>query len=142
MRSTMGTDEEYGVKVRKGKGLKPFYPLIGLILIGAFAAIAYVIGPVVTNALLDSGTLYLEDFATQYEPMKLIVSGAVFFAMTLLGALLFAVAAPKPKRASANVSERDLDRERKARNQAELDAKKRRKKVRNEMAKARKKDGK
>lgn len=139
MRSTMGTDEEYGVKARSGKGLRPFYPLIGLILIGAFAAIAYVIGPVVTNALLDNGILYLEDYGAQYEPMKLIVSGAVFFAMALLGALLFAVAAPKSKKPGANVTERDLDRERKARNQAELDAKKRRKKVRNEMAKARKK---
>lgn len=141
MRSTMGTDEEYGVKQRKGKGLRPFYPLIGLILIGAFGAIAYVIGPVVTNSLLDNGILILEDNA-QYEPMKLIISGVVFFAMTLIGALLFAIAAPKPKKASANVSERDLDRERKARMQAELDAKKRQKKVRNEMAKARKKDSK
>jgi hypothetical protein len=137
----MGVDEDYSVKVKSGKGLRPFYPLIGLLLMGAFGAIAYVLGPLVTNTLDQAGYLNTVD-NTNYETVQLIVSGVIFFALVLFGALIFAVAAPKSKTPANTVTERGLDRERKARMQADLDAKKRRKKVRNEMAKARKQQSK
>lgn len=141
MRSTLGTDEEYSAsgKKQRGKGLRPFYPLIGLVLIGAFGAIAYVLGEPLANAIANAGVLGPGGYGDNFEVFTWIIRGAIFAALVLIGALLYAVGAPKPK-SYRGVNERDLDKERRARQQAELEAKKKRKKVRNEMAKQRRKE--
>lgn len=137
MRGTLGTDEEYSGsgKKRRSKGLRAFYPLIGLILAGAFGAIAYVLGGPIAFQLEPTmfPGLNNEDFNT----VTWIIRGVIFFVLVLFGGLLFAMAAPKPK-GSTGVTERGMGKEREARLAAELEAKKRRKKVRNELAKARK----
>ena len=138
MRGTLGTDEEYSGsgKKHRSKGLRAFYPLIGLILAAAFGAIAFVLGQPIADSLANSG-LFAGVYGDDYVTVTWIVRGVIFFVLVLIGALLFSFAAPKPK-GSTGVTERGMDKERKERLAAELEAKKRRKKVRNELAKARK----
>ncbi len=54
--SSMGTDEEYGSsgRVKRSKGVKPWLPLIGLLLMLSFGAMAYVLSEPLYNAVASS----------------------------------------------------------------------------------------
>jgi hypothetical protein len=130
----MMTDEDYS-KTRKAKttSIRTFFPVIGLILMIAFGVVAYLMGPILTNAVSDLISLPPD----QYETFDWVSRGIVFIILSLITGLIYAAAAPKPKQM---VSERALDKERKARIQGELEAKKRKNQVRAKMAQERKKN--
>lgn len=130
----MMTDEDYS-RTRKAKTttIRTFFPVIGLILIIVFAVIAYFIGPILTDAV--SGMITIPN--DQLEIFDWVSRGIVFILLTLIFGLIYAAAAPKPKQM---VSERALDKERKDRIQAELEAKKRKNQVRAKMAQERRKN--
>lgn len=131
----MMTEEDYRVRKAKGTSIRAFFPILGLILMIAFGVVAYVLAPLLTN-LLDSSGLIAGLPPELYERMDLISGIIIFVVMMLSTALLYAIVAPKPKKV---VTERDLDRERKARIAAEQEAKLRKKKVQAKMAEERRK---
>ncbi|HEX2620113.1 MAG TPA: hypothetical protein VHL11_08195 [Phototrophicaceae bacterium] len=98
-----------------------------------FGVIAFLLGPSVTNIL--SG--FISIAPDQYDTFDWLSRGIVFMVLILITAMVYTVAAPKPKRM---VSEHDLDKERKARIKAQEEAKKRQRQVRVKMAEDRKKN--
>lgn len=131
----MMTDEDYSLKKAKGTSIRAFFPIIGLILIIVFGVIAWILAPIVTDIVNNAGLL--QGFPPELlERFDLISGGLIFMVMMLFTGLLYAVAAPKPTK---SVSERDLDKERKARIAGEQEAKVRKKKAQAKMAADRKK---
>lgn len=133
MKSTMGTDENYGIRKARRISIRAFLPLIGLILIIVFGAIAVVFAPTLTNIISDSITIP-PSLADNFD---LVSGGVIFFALVLSATMLYTIAAPKPKR---GVTERGLDRERKERIQAAKDAKKTKQRAQAKMSRDRKKE--
>jgi hypothetical protein len=101
----------------------------------AFGAVAYITGPLLTDTALNNNLISIPN--DQIDAFDWISRAIVFMVMLLVTALLYAVAAPKPKRL---VTERGLDKERKERIKAEEDAKKRKKRAQHKMAEARRKE--
>jgi uncharacterized membrane protein len=131
----MMTDEDYRVRKARGTSIRAFFPILGLILMIAFGAVAYVLAPSLTTILENSGLI--GGLSPElYERMDLISGVIIFMVMMLFTGLIYAIVAPKPKRA---VTERDLDRERKARIAAEQAAKVQKKKIQAKMAEERRK---
>jgi type VI protein secretion system component VasK len=131
----MMTDEDYRIRKAKGVSIRAFLPFLGLVLMIVFGVIAWVLAPIVTDILYNNGVL--QSLSPELlERFDLISGGMIFMVMVLITALLYAVAAPKPKKM---VTERQLDKERKARIAAEVEAKQRKKKVQAQLAQERKK---
>jgi uncharacterized membrane protein len=131
----MMTDEDYRIRKAKGTTLRAFFPIIGLVLVIVFGVIAYTLAPTVTNILYDNGVIQglSPDILERFD----LISGVmIFFVMMLVTGMVYAIAAPKPKK---QVTERQLDRERKERIAAEVEAKQRKRKAQAKMAEDRKK---
>jgi short subunit fatty acids transporter len=113
MRSTHDTT---GVKLNRKKS-NPWLPFFGLLLIIAFGAIAFIVGPVLDNQFGAQLGLPAGDASIW------LFRGIVFLVLLMVFGLLYAIMAPKP-RAMDSVNERVLDKERKEKRQ-ELEARKR-----------------
>ncbi|MBC8098411.1 MAG: hypothetical protein H7Y11_03135 [Armatimonadetes bacterium] len=132
----MMTEEDYKVREARRMSIRAFFPILGLILMGVFAVIAYFAAPALTGVIENLvGGIPNE----QYDLFNWISRAVIFFGLSLLTAMLYAIAMPKKKN---QVSERGLDAERKARLKAEQDRKKQLKSVRAKMAQERTKDAK
>jgi hypothetical protein len=129
----MMTDEDYrGVKQKKGISPRAFLPAIGLILIIAFGAIAYVASTPLQKSF--GSDLGMPDRDTG----KLFFGVATFLVLVLSTGLLFTILGPKKGK---QVSERDMDKERKMKQAEELMRKKRKEQAKVKMAQERKKSG-
>ena len=111
---------------KKKEPLKAFYPVIGLILMAIAGAVGYfssewayeLLGQYVSNLPQD-------DFQ-----MQMIVAFAIFLAITVVFAAIFAIFAPKPPKM---LSEKALLAEKQDRERERLRAKKRKAQMRKKM---------
>lgn len=88
---------------KKPSPLKPFYPVIGLIILILFGAISYFLSRPVTE-LVDARTT----IALEFAQLQLVIAIGIFIVLTLALAAVYSVFQPKTPK---GVSERDLDRE-------------------------------
>ena len=86
-------EDEYALKKRqrRGSGIRPFLPVIGLFLIVSFGLISYFVGQPVTE--FASGRM-----GFQYsDEMVWVFRVVIFFIMLAIAAAILAAAAPKTK---------------------------------------------
>jgi type VI protein secretion system component VasK len=116
----------YGGKYapRKKNPLKPFYPVIGLLILILGGGFAYLVSPSVTSWL----DLRVE--GTFPPQMRLIVAGVIFLLIILVLGMVFSVFQPKTPK---GVSEKDLDKEKQERLKEQQAAAKRRKEMQTKM---------
>lgn len=129
----MMTEEDYRLKQGKRTTIRAFLPLFGLILIIAFGAIAYIFGQSLTDLLRGFIPIAANDLTT----FDWISRAVIFFALVMITTLIYSIAIPKKKDV---VSERALEKERKARVEAEKLEKIRKRQVQAKMAKERSKN--
>lgn len=132
--SSMGTDEEYSSsgKFKRSKGIKPWLPVIGLLLLVSFGAMAYVLSEPLYNAVAAS-------FAMDIAPdIGRLVAGVVLFVLlSFVGLIIYAMFAPKRTHLT---NENLLERERKAKKAEQVAKKKRQRQVGIEMRRQREAD--
>lgn len=126
----MGIENEYSEKMRKKpkSKLQPFLPAIGLILIGFFGFVAYMVSAPLHEMLRERLTT---DIVQQPE-MRYIIAFGIFLILVLILAAIYA-AVFAPKRAK-EVSEKELEDEKRRREREKLAAKKRKRRQRAKMA--------
>ena len=116
-------DEYFGRKAgtkARGTSMRAFLPLIGFIVIGILGVFAYILSDPLNVMLSERLANYPYD---QMDMMQLFVGVVIFFVGLLFLGMLYAMFAPKPPK---TVNERELEKEKLAK-QRELLAKKRRK---------------
>lgn len=129
----MMTEEDYHLKQAKKVSIRAFLPIFGLILIIAFGAIAYVFGTPLTELLRGFIPISTQDLDT----FDWISRAIIFLALVMVATLVYSIAIPKKKDI---VTERALEKERKARIEAEKLEKLRQRQVKAKMAKERSKN--
>ncbi len=122
--------KEYGRegKVRRNRGLRPWYPVLGLLLLVSAGAIAFALSLPLTDLVVNNGIL-VPDASLTRDLIQAGMGGLIFVIVILLVFLVFAAFAPKP---SKMTSERQLERERRE-NIAEQKAKRKRKRQANKQ---------
>jgi hypothetical protein len=125
MNSNMGKGK-YGAE--KKDPLKPFYPIIGLIVIVVAGAIGYFAAP----SLLTFTKPYLpaEVLARPDNELQLLFAGMIFFVIVAVLGFAFALFAPRPPK---EVSDKALIAERNAREMERKRQKKRKSSMRRRM---------
>jgi len=124
----MGFEDEYSGRQKKKDPLKPYYPLLGLLLGLAFAAIAYAVAPPVHQFIYDSGFIKtfpepkMDTGVLKDKYPTFAVAGVIFVALVLIATVIFALFAPKPQK---QVTENELKDEKRA-HEREVAARKRR----------------
>ena len=114
--------QQYGGKYapKKKDPLRPFYPIIGLIIAGIAAAIAYFAAAPLYELIR---TNILQGNTGQLPPadqMELIVGGMVFLVIVLLFALIFAAFQPRtPKISEQSLLKEKQEKEREIRRSRE-----------------------
>ncbi len=103
------SENQFGTKYapKKESRLKPFYPVLGLLILIAFGALAYFVSGPITQWVDGVATIPLP--LLQLRP---IVGVGTFIVLTLLLAMVYSIFQPKTPK---GVSERDLDREKQER---------------------------
>jgi predicted histidine transporter YuiF (NhaC family) len=129
----MMTEEDYRLKQQRRTTIRAFLPLFGLILIVAFGAIAYIFGPTLTDILRGFIPIASNDLNT-FDWISRVI---IFLSLVMIATLIYSMAVPKKKDI---VTERALEKERKARIEAEKMEKIRRRQVKAKMAKERSKN--
>lgn len=126
----MSFEDEYVRRAKKKSRLQAFLPLIGLILVIAFAAISFILMEPAHEFLytqffeeqeIRNGTPLEDSFSR--EEIGYVVGVSIFVILVMIAGLLYAAGAPKEK---VKVTERELKQE-KLRKEAEARAMKRRK---------------
>jgi membrane protein insertase Oxa1/YidC/SpoIIIJ len=104
MHNPLGTDEEYSAygRVKQRRSIRAFLPVMGLILIVCFGAIAWVLAPMLYNLLGAS-----LGFPANWGPLFFGV--VVFVVLLFFSYVLYAMFAPRKAR---GINERDLEKER------------------------------
>jgi predicted PurR-regulated permease PerM len=123
-------DEYVRSKVRKDP-LKPFYPLIGFLLIVMLGAIAAVLSVPAYDALVER----LDDIPPDDMRVQVGVGAAIFVTLLLLVGLIFAAFAPKQAK---GVHERELKKEKAYNEQVRRMEKRRKQEINRKMAEERK----
>lgn len=126
----MGFEDEYAGRKQKKDPITAFLPFLGLILIMAFAAIAWVVKEPAHEFLMDQ----IADFPEEEEVTYAVAVG-LFFILMLLVATVYALFAPKPKH--KEVTERELKREKHAIELENQERKRRKRRMRAQAAKER-----
>lgn len=127
----MGLGDEYSDRRRRRKSpIQALLPVIGLLLAGAAAAIAFVLAQPAYDLIVSIGASLNTDIPTGEDGLLIASGAAVFLILIMLFASLFAVFAPKPPK---NVSEQALGKEKKEREQEKLAAERRKKQMRAKM---------
>lgn len=119
--------EEYSnkYKPKKKNYLKPFMPIIGIIILAIAAGMGYITSEPLLRLLQDNvpGVPFSQE-------MQLVVAGTVFLVIILAFGLIYSAFQPgMPK----GVSESDLDREKRDREKEILAAKRRKKEMQAKM---------
>ena len=124
----MGIEDEYSMRVRKRSWRTILLPVMGFIIAGLSALIAFILsGPI--------GTRVRDSVSGVTDDNFILVQGAVGFGIFLILLLIFAgifsIMMPKPTKL---VSEKQLERERQAREQEKVEHRRRRRQINREMA--------
>lgn len=129
--SSMGTDEEYGSsgKRRRSKGIRPWLPLIGLLLLLSFGAMAFVLSEPLYNA---AASTFVMDVTP--EVGRLVAGVVLFVVFSFIGLIIYAIFAPKRTHLT---NEHLLERERQAKKAEQVAKKKRQRQVAIEMRRQR-----
>jgi type VI protein secretion system component VasK len=116
----------YGGKYapRKKNPLKPFYPVIGLLILILGGGFAYYVSPSVTTWL----DVRME--GTFPPQMRLVVAGVIFLVIVMVLGTIFSAFQPRTPK---GVSEKDLDKEKQERVKEQQAAAKRRKEMQSKM---------
>jgi phosphotransferase system glucose/maltose/N-acetylglucosamine-specific IIC component len=122
------SENQYGSKYapKKPSPLKPFYPVIGLLVLVIFGAIAFAVSQPITNFIDQRVTT----MPLPVSQLRIIVGVGVFIVLTLLLAMTYSIFQPKTPK---GVSERDLDREKQERQKEEKAAARRKKEMQAKM---------
>jgi type VI protein secretion system component VasK len=129
MHNPLGTDEDYSAYglVRQRRSIRAFLPVMGLLLIVCFGAIAWVLGPLLYNAFGSNLGM-----PADWGPVVLGVT--IFVVLLFLSYVLYAMFVP---RRAKGISEHDLEKERVAREQMRRAMRKNKRKVNIERHRAR-----
>lgn len=134
------SSQEYTSKISKKKSSSKWLPVLGLLLIVALAAIAYVVSEPVHETLYS--VMFEQQEARQgiargssnsfmQPPMKYGVAVIVFIVLVLFMSMLYTLFAPKPK---YNVHEKDMKKERDQKEHERRQEKLRKQKINKQMA--------
>jgi hypothetical protein len=143
----MGFEDEYAGKGKaESKGVRPFLPIMGLVLMIAFGAIAFVVSP---NAVLlaqnnlegfDGGCFQTAtgvDCDPEQVGIRLIFAGLIFVVLMGFAGFFLALASPKPK-TDKLATEKQLKKEKAERQKERQAQKKRKQEINRKVAKERK----
>jgi len=134
----MSFEDEYAKSKQKKDPLRPFYPVIGLLLIACFAAIAWVLHEPLRDILVENISDLPQANEEGFQEVGYVAGGSIFVILLMFASLLYAAFAPKQQNV---VSERELLNEKKAK-EAEIRARKKRKReIQKQMAQDRKNRG-
>lgn len=122
-------DEYSGIKHSNRSWNTILLPVMGFLLIGASAAIAFVAAEPATELLRDN----LRGVPPE-DGIQIAVGFGIFLTLLMIFSLFYAIGAPKPKKMD-QVSEKELEKEKKARQREKLEQRKRRRAVNLAMAK-------
>jgi hypothetical protein len=127
----MGTDEEYSSsgKVKRSKGIKPWLPVIGMLLLLSFGAMAYVLSEPLYNAVASSVAMDITP-----DVGRLVAGVVLFVVLSFVGLIIYTIFAPKRTHLT---NENLLERERKAKKAEQVAKKKRQRQVAIEMRRQR-----
>ena len=138
----MSFEDEYAGRNRKRSGITPWLPALGFLLLIALGGISFVLSEPAHELIYENffqereiseGTFGTEESFDQ-ENMQYVVGGIIFLSMLMLVGLLYTMFAPKgPKK----ITEADMLKERKQKQAAVLQAKKRKQMMNKEFAKER-----
>ena len=126
----MGFEDEYKRGKEKKDPITAFLPALGLILMLAFGAIAFVLHEPAHEKLQELITDFPEEKEVGYA-----VGGVIFFLLMLFAGFFYALFQPKREH---QVTESELRKEKKAIEREAVERKQRRKKIRQEAFKQRK----
>ncbi|RMG84009.1 MAG: hypothetical protein D6712_12140 [Chloroflexi bacterium] len=124
-------DEYFGRKAgakARGTSMRAFLPLIGFIFIGILGVFAFILSEPVNTLLSERMANYPYD---QMETMRIVVGVVIFFVGLLFLGMLYAMFAPKPPK---TVTERELEKEKRAKQQELLAKKRRKREIQKKMA--------
>ncbi len=129
--SSMGTDEDYGSTGRRkrSKGIKPWLPVIGLLLLVSFGAMAFVLSEPLYNA---ASSAFVMDITPDVG--RLVAGIVLFVIFSFIGLIIYAIFAPKRTHLT---NENLLERERKSKKAEQVAKKKRQRQVGIEMRRQR-----
>jgi len=119
------SEHEYVKGKQTRDPIRPFLPVIGLFMIVALGAIAFVLSTPVHELLMDQ----ISDFPEEQE-VQYVVGVVIFLLLVLVMSLIYAAFAPKPAR---TVSEKELKQEKAAIERERLAKKRRRRQMRKQM---------
>ena len=122
-------EDEYVKSTKKKDPLTAFLPVMGLVLVVAFAAIAYALHKPAHEFLQNR----IDGFPTEPE-VGYVIGGAIFLILVLFAGMFYAMFAPKGPKIT---TEKELLREKEERQREELTRKKRRAELRKQAAKER-----
>jgi predicted histidine transporter YuiF (NhaC family) len=133
----MSFEDEYTLKKYKKKRdpLTAFLPALGLILIVALAAIAYVLSEPAGEVVRDNIIQDTQDVDEQQ--VQMVTGGVIFLVGVLLVGMLYALFAPRP-RSEDRVTEADIKKEKEAKQREYIARRKRQKKIAQQETKDRK----
>jgi hypothetical protein len=117
----MSFEDEYVRRPVKKNPLNAYLPILGLILAVALGAIAFVLSEPLHTLLMDNFDTIPPDKEVQYA-----IGGITFFVFVLFAGLLYAAFSPKSEK---TVSERELQKERVAKNKQKESNRKRKRKL-------------
>lgn len=132
----MGFEDEYARRNRKRNPITPFLPVLGLFMLVALGAVAFVLSDPVHQFIYEeffqeeeqqNGTLPEDSF--NQDEAQYMVGGGLFVILLMVMGLLYAMFAPKPDK---TVTERELKKE-KMEMQREAELRKRRKQQMNKQ---------
>ena len=126
----MGFEDEYTRGKQKKDPITKFLPALGLVLVLAFAAIAFVLHEPAHELLQENITDFPEEKEVGY-----VVGGVIFVVMMLFAGFFYAMFQPKREH---QVTESELRKEKKAIEQEHRERKQRRKKMRHQALQQRK----
>jgi hypothetical protein len=131
----MSFEDEYVQRRTRKDPIRKFLPALGMILIIAFGAIAWVLQEPLRDLAVEQFPDLPQENEDGYKEVGYIASGVVFGVLVMIGGLMYAAFAPKP---GLSVSEKEL-RQEKTRREAEQRARRKRQRdVRRQMAADRK----
>jgi Na+/proline symporter len=113
---------------KKKDPLKPFYAIIGLVIMVAAAAIGYFAAPTIIDSVWQYLPPEIRDIPA--DQLRIIFAAAIFFIVVGFLGFVFAIFAPRPPK---GVSERELSVERKNKDKERRRMKKRRSAMRKRM---------
>jgi len=121
-------DEYSGLKQDTRSWTTVLLPVMGFLLAGTAAIIAFIAAEPATDLLRKNLSGIPDE-----QGVQIAVGFGIFLVLMLVFAMLYAILAPKPPKMS-NVTERELDKEKKARQREKLEQKRRRRAINSEMA--------